>query len=181
VASQPATVVFDGPAGQLTITYQFDRTGALAAWSATDAEGTSGSTDMELEVLAQHPHEVVLRVAGVRQTYRVHAVADTYYVDSPAGGAVLAEQPRFPAGGPEVLAGSLLAPMPAAVGRISVTVGQCVAEGDLLLTLEAMKLEHAVHAPHDGTVTRLDVRPGDQVAAGAVLAVVTTAEHVITE
>jgi propionyl-CoA carboxylase alpha chain len=62
--------------------------------------------------------------------------------------------------------------MPAAVGRVAVTLGQAVAAGDLLLTLEAMKLEHAVYAPEAGVVTQLSVTPGQQVEAGAVLAVV---------
>jgi propionyl-CoA carboxylase alpha chain len=48
-----------------------------------------------------------------------------------------------------------------------------VAAGDLLLTLEAMKLEHPVYAPEAGVVTELPVEIGTQVAAGTVLAVVT--------
>jgi propionyl-CoA carboxylase alpha chain len=53
--------------------------------------------------------------------------------------------------------------MPGAVGRVSVEVGQSVAAGDLLLTLEAMKMEHAVRAPESGVVTELLVEPGRQV------------------
>ena len=53
-----------------------------------------------------------------------------------------------------------------------VEVGQRVAAGDLLLTLEAMKLEHPVLAPADGVVTELPVPAGGQVETGAVLAVV---------
>ena len=45
------------------------------------------------------------------------------------------------------------------------------AAGDLLLTVEAMKLEHAVHAPTSGVVTDLKVEAGTQVEAGALLAV----------
>jgi propionyl-CoA carboxylase alpha chain len=43
-----------------------------------------------------------------------------------------------------------------------------------VLVLEAMKMQHTVSTPGAGTVARLDVRPGDQVAAGEVLAVVST-------
>jgi len=77
----------------------------------------------------------------------------------------------------ELPAGSLVAPMPGAVGRLAVTVGQEVAAGDLLLTLEAMKLEHTVHAPASGVVTELYVEPGRQVEAGDVLAVVDSRSH----
>jgi propionyl-CoA carboxylase alpha chain len=80
--------------------------------------------------------------------------------------------PRFAPPSSERAAGSLVAPMPGAVGRIAVTVGQAVAPGELLLTLEAMKMEHAVHAPEAGVVTELPVEPGQQVEPGTVLAVI---------
>jgi propionyl-CoA carboxylase alpha chain len=47
-----------------------------------------------------------------------------------------------------------------------------VAAGDVVLVLEAMKMQHTVTAPHDGTVTEITIQPGAQVAAGEVLAVV---------
>jgi propionyl-CoA carboxylase alpha chain len=64
--------------------------------------------------------------------------------------------------------------MPGAVGRVRVSIGQAVAAGELLLTLEAMKMEHPVHAPEPGVVTELRVAPGAQVEAGTILAVVAT-------
>ncbi len=62
--------------------------------------------------------------------------------------------------------------MPGTVLRVAVEVGAQVAEGDVLLVLEAMKMEHAVRAPAAGTVTVLAVQVGGQVDAGTVLAVV---------
>ncbi|MCW2765713.1 MAG: accA, partial [Nocardioides sp.] len=47
-----------------------------------------------------------------------------------------------------------------------------VAAGQPVLVLEAMKMQHTVSAPYAGVVTQLDVKPGTQVAAGEVLAVV---------
>jgi len=67
--------------------------------------------------------------------------------------------------------------MPGAVGRILVAVGDRVAADDVLLTLEAMKLEHAVRAPTDGVVDQLLVAPSDQVDTGSLLAVVTHEER----
>lgn len=64
----------------------------------------------------------------------------------------------------------LLAPMPGRIRRICVPRGERVAKGDVVLVLEAMKMEHAIRAPRDGVVTRLDHREGDLVDAGAVLA-----------
>jgi propionyl-CoA carboxylase alpha chain len=93
-------------------------------------------------------------------------------VDGPDGAASLAELPRLPLPTATVAAGSLLAPLPGVVTRVHVQVGQRVAAGDPLLTLEAMKLEHPVLAPIDGVVAELPVPTGGQVQTGAVLAVV---------
>jgi 3-methylcrotonyl-CoA carboxylase alpha subunit len=50
-----------------------------------------------------------------------------------------------------------------------VTVGQSVSRGAALITLEAMKMEHTVTAPHAGIVERLPFALADRVAAGSVL------------
>jgi propionyl-CoA carboxylase alpha chain len=83
----------------------------------------------------------------------------------------LVELPRFAEPTAELAEGSLVAPMPGAVGRVHVAVGQRVAAGDPLLTLEAMKLEHPVLAPIAGVVAELPVPAGGQVDTGTVLAV----------
>ena len=64
---------------------------------------------------------------------------------------------------------SLAAPMPATVVAISVTAGQTVKAGDVLVVLEAMKMELAVTAPHDGRVTALKCRVGELVQPGIPL------------
>jgi acyl-CoA carboxylase subunit alpha len=119
------------------------------------------------------PDHAVLDVDGVRQRYDVHRVGDVSYVDGPDGSVVLTELPRFPVPEAGTATGSLTAPLPGVVGRVAVTAGQRVAAGELLLTLEAMKLEYPVLAPHAGTVSDLPVAPGRQVELGTVLAVIT--------
>ena len=64
------------------------------------------------------------------------------------------------------------APMPGSVLAIHVVVGQAVAVGDPIVTLEAMKMEHLVIGPIAGRVTELGVKLADQVTRGQVLAVV---------
>ncbi len=61
------------------------------------------------------------------------------------------------------------APLPGVVASVAVTEGATVATGDLLVTIEAMKMESAVHADRDGTVARLHVSPGAQVDAKDLL------------
>jgi 3-methylcrotonyl-CoA carboxylase alpha subunit len=64
----------------------------------------------------------------------------------------------------------LAAPMPGRVRRLVAGQGSRVARGDVLLILEAMKMEHAIRAPHDGVLERFHVAEGDLVEAGVDLA-----------
>jgi 3-methylcrotonyl-CoA carboxylase alpha subunit len=65
--------------------------------------------------------------------------------------------------------GEIEAPMPGRVTAVEVSKGEKVAKGQRLLTLEAMKMEHALVAPFDGTVAELSAAPGQQVSEGTVL------------
>ena len=59
------------------------------------------------------------------------------------------------------------APMPGNILEVCVSVGQSVKVGDVLLVLEAMKMENEIFAPVDGTIQSIDVTKGDTVNAGA--------------
>jgi acetyl/propionyl-CoA carboxylase alpha subunit len=65
--------------------------------------------------------------------------------------------------------GQVRSPMPGKVTQLPVKAGDKVAKGQALLTLEAMKMEHALTAPFEGTVETVSVTLGDQVSEGAVL------------
>ncbi|MFE7632037.1 acetyl/propionyl/methylcrotonyl-CoA carboxylase subunit alpha [Kocuria sp. NPDC057446] len=67
---------------------------------------------------------------------------------------------------------SLSSPMQGTIVKIAVDNGDEVAEGDLVLVLEAMKMEQPLTAHKSGTVSGLSVSPGDTVSAGAVLATI---------
>jgi len=73
--------------------------------------------------------------------------------------------------------GAILAPMPGKVITVDVAEGDAVTAGQRLLVLEAMKMEHALTAPFDGTVTELAATEGGQVQVEAVLCVVEPAEE----
>ena len=64
---------------------------------------------------------------------------------------------------------SLISPMPGRIASIHVQEGNTVKKGDTLLTMEAMKLQHPIQAPYDGTVKTIFHKENDQVQAGILL------------
>ncbi len=160
----PQTTAFD--AG--TVHYRLGRSGPTA-----DVDGDPVPLTV-LGTTVTGPGRVRLdvEVEGLRGTYDVHADGDRWHVDGPDGATTLVEQPRFPEPTASVVPGSLTATMPGAVTRVAVAEGDEVRAGQLVLVLEAMKMEHPVVAPADGVVTSLHAEVGLQVETGAVLAVV---------
>ncbi|WP_449470450.1 acetyl/propionyl/methylcrotonyl-CoA carboxylase subunit alpha [Sphingobium chungangianum] len=87
------------------------------------------------------------------------------------GGQVWCLTPWRAAGaaGADASDGAILSPMPGRVIAVAVAAGEAVTKGQKLLTLEAMKMEHSLTAPFDGTVAQLNVREGGQVSEGTLL------------
>ncbi|NNC91097.1 MAG: ATP-grasp domain-containing protein [Acidimicrobiia bacterium] len=162
--SQLQRVSFRRGGEVIDIGYRFSRTG-IEARIGDEAVSVSG-------VEAESGH-VEMTVAGVHRRYRVSRAGGRHFVDSALGSTDFIEVDRFPAIEEESVPGSLKAPMPGVVRRVDVTAGEVVAVGDLLLVLEAMKMEHNVLAPVAGTV-QLRATVGEQVEAGRVLAVIET-------
>ena len=107
---------------------------------------------------------------GVRTGYRVTQAGDEVYLTAARGTVRARVVPRFePPGRASAADGGLAAPMPGKVLEVSVEPGQRVEAGRVLMVLEAMKMEHRVTAPADGTVTAVLVAAGDQVATGTEL------------
>ncbi|WP_419831445.1 sodium-extruding oxaloacetate decarboxylase subunit alpha [Endozoicomonas atrinae] len=108
--------------------------------------------------------------------YTVRVNGNAYTVQVSEGGDVTQLAPvSAPAAQPETASVSASAgePMPAPLAgniwKVNVTPGQNIQEGDVLLILEAMKMETEVRAPRSGQVTSVDVREGDSVAVGDTL------------
>jgi acetyl/propionyl-CoA carboxylase alpha subunit len=145
--------------------------------AAGRAEAAAGDGDPRPVLLHSCTADRVdLSLDGVRRVVRVDRDGGTRYADSSLGASVLAEQPRFPLPDSEVAAGSLVAPMPGTVVRVAAVPGDAVAAGQVLVVLEAMKMEHSVRSPHDGTVAEVRVSAGQAVDSGTVLAVLDAPE-----
>ena len=69
--------------------------------------------------------------------------------------------------------GAILSPMPGRIIAVAVAAGDAVIKGQKLLTLEAMKMEHSLIAPFDGTVAELNAAEGGQVSEGVLLTKIT--------
>ena len=83
---------------------------------------------------------------------------------APAPAPVASAPVAAPAG-----AQTISAPMPGNILKVNVTNGQAVKKGDVLMVLEAMKMENEILAPNDGTVSSVNVTAGQTVDSGAVL------------
>lgn len=148
----------DDAGDELRVQYRFTRT------------GLDLPDDPSVQLVSATPNDVVLRADGVDHGFSVRRYDSDVYVDSARGPVHLIALPRFPEPGSTVEKGSLVAPMPGSVIRLGAAIGDTVSAGQPLVWLEAMKMEHTIAAPVDGVLAELNVKTGQQVEVGAVLA-----------
>jgi propionyl-CoA carboxylase alpha chain len=159
VVSQPQTAAF-----------LHDDAEVVASWYG----GRSGfaSADPDVTVVSVTPDRVVLERDGTASAYDVLVHGDRVDVESARGHVALTRKPRFVDPAQQLAEGSLVAPMPGTVVAVRARVDDHVTSGQPVLVLEAMKMQHTIAAPYDGVVGEIPVQVGEQVTAGAVLAVV---------
>ena len=108
--------------------------------------------------------------------YKVTLNNKVYEVEVEETSAMLVDEyealaPVAPA--PAAAAGEqVTAPMPGTILKVNVTQGAAVKKGDVLVVLEAMKMENEIMAPKDGTVAQIAVAKGATVDTGALLAII---------
>ena len=110
-----------------------------------------------------------VEVNARRRRARVTQAGGHLYVQSLHGTVDFEVKERFEVRRPEAQAGGLSAPMPGRVLDVRVAPGQRVHQGETLIVLEAMKMEHVISANADGTVDEVLVAKDDQVESGAAL------------
>ena len=114
--------------------------------------------------------ELQLQLQGQRWSCRVDAHGNDWHVFAHVGqGNLSGVDPLAQVVQEVVTGGNLTAPMPGKLLAFNVKVGDKVVTGQALAVMEAMKMEHTVAAPGEGTVSELLYAPGDQVAEGAPL------------
>ncbi len=162
---ETATYAVNG--NDITVSYQSQRDGSFKVvcdgqtHAVTIHRAGSGSVDIALD--------------GQRLQFEIQRHGMQWLVHGDNGDLVLTQAPRYP--DPQGLenSGGLTAPMPGAVLTTEVGAGDKVSKGDLLVILEAMKMEHRIVAPRDGLVELVHVGVGDQVDNAQLL--VTLAEE----
>ncbi|HBU19596.1 MAG: 3-methylcrotonyl-CoA carboxylase [Burkholderiales bacterium GWF1_66_17] len=117
-----------------------------------------------------------LRFMGQRQTVQTWQREEIVHIFCALGATQITELDALAHAGEAAHdVGRLTAPMPGKVVSFAVKAGDAVKKGQPLAVMEAMKMEHTIAAPADGTVAELLYAPGDQVAEGAELLKIQTA------
>jgi len=142
-------------------------------WENTVEPYTGGAAATEDEDEALPRQNVVVEVGGRRVEVSLPGQFTLGAGGAAAGGALRKKpKPRKRGGahGGKASGDAVTAPMQGTVVKVAVSEGQEVAEGDLIVVLEAMKMENPVNAHKAGVVTGLAVEPGAAITQGTVLA-----------
>lgn len=153
---------------EITLAYQNQRDGSFKVicddltHAVTIHQAGDGAVDIALD--------------GQRVQCDVQQHGSQWLVHGDGGDLVLNEAPRYPDPRGTDTGGGLTAPMPGAVLATEISAGAKVSKGDLLVILEAMKMEHRIVAPRDGVVEQVHVSVGDQVDNAQLLVTLTEEE-----
>jgi len=160
----PQQVSYRVGAEPLTLSYASKRSGGFDA--------TIGDARFDVRLHGVDAQHIDIEIDGRRLQVEVDRQDARWFVHLPDGDVELEELPRFPLPGAGAFEGGLRAPMPGRVLTTHVKPGEAVQKGQLLLILEAMKMEHRITSPVRGTVEELPVAAGDQVTNGQLLVVI---------
>lgn len=155
---------------EVTVEYRYERDGTYAVTMT----GWAGPARLVGSTVTEVGDEVRLIADGVDHRALVGRAGATAWVQTEAGDVELIEVDRFPEAAPLTVTGGLVAPLPGRIQRVEVALGAEVTQGQLLVIMEAMKMEHRIPAPRPGTVTEVRVVAGDQVTGGDILVVLDT-------
>ncbi len=161
-------IVFTVGDDQIALGYRAKRNGAFRF--AVD------NADHTVVVHGCGQGEVDIAIDGLRTSYSIERRAERWFIHGPHGDLELQEGPRYPDAKAKSLSGGLKAPMPGVVLSTHVANGAAVTKGQLLLVLEAMKMEHRITAPRDGVIAQLHVGAREQVKNGQLLLTMADAE-----
>ena len=155
--------------GETLHAFKIQRDGAQ--WSYVDASGQQQPFEWDAQALPGGKYAVRIRLAGDDASASVILRDEDIHVFTGAGVHVVQvhDAVAHAVDDSSENNGGLVAPMPGKIIAISIQAGDKVSRGDALLVMEAMKMEHTITAPADGTVQEIFFNVGDQVTDGAQL------------
>ncbi len=164
VVSNPDFAPAEGPFKVHTRWIETEFTNDLPAWNPHGAAETED---------AEERQRVVVEVGGKRLEVVLPASLGSLGAGSAPAAKSGKSKKRARSGGPAAATGNALAsPMQGTIVKVAVAEGDVVAEGDLVVVLEAMKMEQPLTAHRAGTITGLKAVAGETVSAGAVIATI---------
>ncbi|WP_454835824.1 acetyl/propionyl/methylcrotonyl-CoA carboxylase subunit alpha [Pseudomonas lini] len=129
-----------------------------------------GARALELKLIGCDGRWATLEIDGIRQRHAYRLEAGQLWLFTRPGSLRLVDRTQAPVSGQvSVSSGTLKAPMDGAIVDVLVSEGSPVSKGQLLVVLEAMKMEHPLKSGIDGVLKRLQVRVGDQVKNRQIL------------
>jgi propionyl-CoA carboxylase alpha chain len=163
----------------------------LGPWPEPDDTGALGVDERPIRsvrLLERTADRQVVEIDGRRSVIDAEVVhhdqdldddgigAVTVHARSAAGALSLTRAPRFALHDAEAATGGPISPLPGTVIAVHVAAGDAVADGQLLMVVEAMKMEHKIVAAGDATVTEVRFAVGDRVDTGDLLVALEHAE-----
>ncbi len=156
----------------------------LGPWPAPDETGALSPDDRierQIRLLDRRADGVAIEIDGRRSTVHTEIVhhalgldgdgvgAVTVHTRSTAGSLTLTRAPRFVLHDAQAEGGGPICPLPGTVIAVHVTAGDTVTDGQVLMVVEAMKMEHKIVAPGDAVVSEVRFAVGDRVDQGDLL------------
>ena len=152
---------FDGHGTIWRIEYRSQRNGSFRVRVANN--------EHLVRVVDNGGETICLDIDGKRISVGVRRCGNEWHIHTSKGDVSLTKLPRYPQPEGAEHGGGLVAPMPGTILSPKVSAGDKVCKGDLLVVLEAMKMEHRITAPRDGTIAEVHVISGDQVETDQLL------------
>lgn len=171
VANRRDWHIDDRPELAVVTQYQSPTSGRIAIREAAPQAGWTGTiSDHSFAITpTDEPDSFQVTLDGIARTYQVGNGGDFTWVKDSRRSLTLRKLPRFIDTDLAAAGGGPAAPVPGTVVAIEIEAGQSVVEGQTLLVLEAMKMEHRIIAAADGEVAEVLVAVGDSVDAHQVL------------
>lgn len=166
VVTNPAFAPSEGPFSIHTSWIETEFVNDIPAWTPSSASADSDD--------AGERQRVVVEVGGKRLEVGLPASLGSISTSSGTAGKAAKSKKRNRSAGPATAASGndLTSPMQGTLVKVAVANGDVVAEGDLVVVLEAMKMEQPLTAHRSGTITGLSATAGETIAAGAVVATI---------